>query len=72
MEFFYFSVRVPAVKGVSRTAWREYIQDAVKSWGGQFEPAAGGYPDSPPGDGNPLGPPCDWNKHVQVMLRVKP
>lgn len=67
-----FVVSVPRVEGVSVARFREYIEDAVRQWAGQFEPAEGG--DTGAGtvdEGDPLGPPCEWNAKVKVkrMLR---
>lgn len=72
-----FSVTVPPVKGVSAERWLEYIKDAVLSWAGQFEPVDGGCTcgmevhaadcrANEPGAGDPLGPPMDWQKLVEV------
>lgn len=66
---FNFNVKVPRVPGVSSYFWRDYIEEAVRSWAGQFEPVDGGYPDSLPQSGHPLGPPCDWNEKVKVTFR---
>ena len=67
-KYLYFSVRVPVTEGLSHADWRAYIEDAVKSWAGQFEPVGGGYGDS---IGHPLGPPCEWNEQVKVQRQYR-
>lgn len=64
-----FTVEVPEVEGVDAERWQGYIEEAVQSWAGQFEPVDGGYPDSAPGSGDPLGPPMEWNTKVKVKLQ---
>lgn len=61
-----FIVRVPRVEGVPAQRWQDYISDAVRSWGGQLPPVYGA-----PGaeQGDPLGPPCEWNQRVVVTLQ---
>ncbi len=44
-----FVVTVPAVPGASPKDHRDYIVDALKSWGGSFRPP-GGYGEDDPGD----------------------
>lgn len=71
MIYHYFTVRVPQVGEVPAGRWKGYIKEAVESWAGQFQPVDGGYPDSEPGSGDPLGPPCEWNSEVQVRSQHK-
>lgn len=64
-----FVVSVPRIDGVPVARWQAYIDEAVRSWAGQFEPA--GSHDAPyaggaRSEGDPMGPPCEWNKLIEV------
>ena len=48
-----FIVDVPLPEGATPARLRDYVREAVGSWGGQFAPV-GGIPDETEGD--PLGP----------------
>ena len=68
----HYIVSVPRVPGVPRERMRTFIQEAVAVWGGQVEPQNGGYPDSKPGSGDPLGPPCPLGKNGAVTVKMIP
>lgn len=61
-----YVVCVPRVKGVSRERMRQYIREAVRMWGGQFEPVDG------PNGGDPLGPPCPLMERGAVTVYTEP
>ncbi len=68
----HYIVSVPRVPGVTRFRMQTYIRMAVSAWGGQFEPVDGGYPDSKPNSGDPLGPPCVLLKKGAVVVKMVP
>lgn len=67
-----YIVSVVRVPGVSRTRMLHYIKEAVTTWCGQFEPVHGGYPDSLPYSGDPLGPPCTLMNRGAVKVWAEP
>lgn len=68
----HFDVSVPVVPGVTVERMKQYIEDAVSAWGGQFEPRDGGYPDEPDRKGDPLGPPCVLGRRGAVRVTQLP
>jgi hypothetical protein len=72
-KFDRYVVTVPRVEGFTRAEMRDYILEAVASWGGQFAPSGGYSPEVGEFDGHPLGPPCvlanSGNTKVTMLRR---